>query len=166
MSTRVEVVKRVVMHLCERADEEGIDTLSPMQAAMVVVWSVRGIIGNGGFEYLAEGWASEEADRAMSLERIASAFEVFGFGRAGEAVRSVDAELLRECHGSYSWQSLAQGAIDWERFRDRERVLFELNSADLLSAFEAAMADNPGEFAALYRRNLSTTWFQRLPRDT
>src|SRR5215475_10796835 len=85
----LERVERILHELGVKADEWGIDVLTAEQRNVLLPWSARGIIGNGGFKYFYEGTqdplATARAFRALGFEDVATACErslfVFRLGR-------------------------------------------------------------------------------------
>ena len=72
-----------VFDFCEaltgRAEEDGLYSLSEPEQRVVLAWSTKGIIDNGGFQYFYEG--------ATHAQEVADAYEAIGLPQLAEACR-------------------------------------------------------------------------------
>jgi hypothetical protein len=131
-------VERILANLGLKADQWGIDTLRDEEKNVLLPWSARGIIGNGGFKYFYQGTtdpvATARAFRTLGLEEVAQACEksisIFPGGRwpgAGESWKYVD-------------------RVDWGLLRDAEKTVWGLTFDDLLSSIAAYISRRPAVF--------------------
>ena len=72
-------VSAVCDGLGNRAERDGLQSLSEPERSVLLVWWAQGIIGNGGFEYFYEG--------ACNMPEIAAAFQELGLSEAADACR-------------------------------------------------------------------------------
>jgi len=137
----LERVERIIEELGVKADEWGIDVLTAEQKNVLLPWSARGIIGNGGFKYYYEGnqdpLATARAFRALGFEDVATACErslfVFPLGRMplGEPGRF---EAFK--------------AVDWDSnsVRELDRTVWRLKWDDLLASIGVYMSRHSAAF--------------------
>ena len=79
-----EVCNRTWRRITSRyADSRGAAELDELERTVVLVWTVTGIVGNGGFEYLFGGDLPGDPDYHLSLE----AFERIGCQDAARSLR-------------------------------------------------------------------------------
>jgi hypothetical protein len=79
MTESLDFVNKATDPLGDRAEANGIQSLSyPEQVALITLWAT-GIIDNGGFRYFYEG--------ANNTEQVADAFDTLGFHDAAQACR-------------------------------------------------------------------------------
>ena len=76
---RFDTIDRIATRIGERAERDGLASLSLVEKTVLLPWWASGIIGNGGFQYFYEG-ASEAAE-------VADAFDRIGCPAAAEACR-------------------------------------------------------------------------------
>ena len=85
--------------LAVRADEAGMNSLSPPEQVIVRAWSATGIISNGGFRHFYEG--------TTDIVAVADAFETLGLPEAAEA-----------CHASKECFPASVLAVGYEQTRE------------------------------------------------
>ena len=131
----------IVRMLAVKADDRGMEALSEHEKNIVLPWSARGIIGNGGFKYFFEGSHPlsdvSQRFRALGLERVARSCDevlVALFGHQPEIVGQSEREA-------------GLGGIDWDRFEAHEDVVFELKWEELLDVIGAYIDRFPEAFA-------------------
>ena len=72
-------VDDIYRRLGDRAERDGLHSLSEQERSVLLVWWAQGIIANGGFEYFYEG--------ACNMAEVADAFQELGFSEAADACR-------------------------------------------------------------------------------
>lgn len=117
-----DFVCEVSERLAKRANDDGIESLTP--AEQVVVWtrSASGIIGNGGFTYYYEG--------ATETLEVAAAFDTLGLHDAAEACRAahaiVPAEVITRGFGAcQAWLETVDEAKLNAQFDPLDRVIWD-----------------------------------------
>jgi hypothetical protein len=135
-------VELAITALCLRADEEGLASLSARQADVVLAWSARGIIGNGGFRAYSQG--------SGDMKDVVRAFRGLGFEEAASACeRSMSMFPLGLPPEDPGRRAAACAAIDWEELRAAERSIYAVSWDALTQAIGACMRRLPGEFPEL-----------------
>lgn len=125
--------------VCRAADKHGIDALTAAQRVVVLSWSGRGIIGNGGFKYFYEGeWRGAE---------LAAAYRALGFADAAEASqRSLDVfparQPPRDAKRRYEFIAAGEDAV----FGNLEDAIFAIEWPNLERAIGEYMAQHAQEF--------------------
>jgi hypothetical protein len=107
--TDLDLVGRVTSRLGERADAEGIESLTPAECVVLLPWWATGIICNGGFQYFFEG--------ATNTLEVADAFAALGLEEAAAACRAahrlIPVEVLQEGYPAFR---------DWMDTLDESRL--------------------------------------------
>lgn len=80
-----EIVTEAMKILGPRAEERGIDALSPAERAVVLTVWAAGIIGNGGFRYFYEGAYFRKGKN--HIPALAESYELLGLSDAARATR-------------------------------------------------------------------------------
>ncbi len=72
-------VRQLLDELGQVAEERGLEALTEAERTIVLAWTARGIVGNGGFRYLFQGALDARAIAAaywtLGLEDVANAVE-------------------------------------------------------------------------------------------
>ena len=76
-SDSFEFVNSRIKPLSQKANDDGLDSLSSVQQTALLVWWAVGIIENGGFEYFFEG--------STNIDLVADAFRSVGLPIAADA---------------------------------------------------------------------------------
>jgi len=137
-------VKAAIVETCLLADERGLDAMTPAQRRVVLVWSARGTIGNGGFRHYYEAdWRMPE---------VAAAFRELGFAEAaGACQRSMSAfpGAFPPPDGDRRWDAVK--AADWKALREDERAVFAVSWDELKRALDGYMHRFPADFSLARR---------------
>lgn len=131
-------VEQILKNLGRTADQRGFDALTREEKNVLLPWSARGVIGNGGFKYFYQGTmdpiATARAFRLLGWEEVACACE-----------ESLAVFPGRRWPGpADSWKHL--DGVDWERFRDIDRKVCGLTFDNLLSSIATYISRRPGAF--------------------
>ncbi|HTE17900.1 MAG TPA: DUF4375 domain-containing protein [Armatimonadota bacterium] len=108
-SAESKLVSRVADGFAERAEKEGLKSLTPEEQTVLLPLWASGIIDNGGFKYFYEG--------ATETLEVAAAFDSIGLPEAADACRKahslVPAEVLaggymacRDWMDTFEWEEL------------------------------------------------------------
>jgi hypothetical protein len=129
--TRDRDARQILHDLGVKADERGLESLTPEERTILVPWVARGVIGNGGFRYFFEG--------NLDLAEVARAFRELGCHQVGEAC-----ERVLSAFSAGRPTDLAR--VDWDRFLADEDVVYELKWEGLLSAIASHINENREAF--------------------
>lgn len=121
------VVRYLVRELALRADALGLEALPHPAQMLVLAWSARGIIGNGGFRYWYQG--KNDAEVRLTID----AFRVLGVRVVADACQeSLAAFPAGVVPTNEADRDRAIAAIDWSKLRDAESVVFDVSFEELL----------------------------------
>ena len=93
-----DFVSSICDGLGERAEQDGIESLTEPERSVLLVWWAQGIICNGGFAYFYEG--------ACNMPEVAGAFQELGFEEAAQACRQSHCFHLR------LWEQTRRSALN------------------------------------------------------
>jgi hypothetical protein len=128
----------LVDRLGDRAELEGIGTLSEEERTVLLPWWARGVIGNGGFHYFYQGSAD--------LHDVARRMAALGFADVARACEAVATRVDASVPGRAA-QTEHLDAIRWKDFEVAEGVVLELDFDALLAAIERYVEDRPAAFS-------------------
>jgi hypothetical protein len=128
----------LVDRLGDRAELEGIGTLSEEERTVLLPWWARGVIGNGGFRYFYEGSAD--------LHEVARRMAALGFADVARALEAVATRVDASVPGRAA-QTEHLDRIRWKDFEVAEGVVLELDFDALLAAIERYVEDRPAAFS-------------------
>src|SRR5579883_3155464 len=125
-------VDSILTDLGARADSDGIDGLTPEERIVLVPWTARGIIGNGGFQLFYQGGG-------ISMHETILAFRALGFEAIADACQTSLSAFPngRVPTDEDSWEAVKR--VDWEKYRDMESVVYDLSWSDLKTAIQKYM---------------------------